>query len=166
MDADTIGAAAAMEAFKQTAAAAGSSNAPAGAFQVGKASGGPSSKLGRAAREEEEEEDGPTAARAGASGGMQDKLVRAVRVRWCVRWLRATQMALAMSQAGKLFDKKNAGSNASGGDKAQGECYFDVVSEHLTKVAAQPCNRPLRARCSFLRSTRARASLSRATCPR
>ena len=38
-------------------------------------------------------------------------------------------MALAMSQAGKLFDKKNAGS--TGGDKsqdkAQGECYFKVT---------------------------------------
>ena len=38
-------------------------------------------------------------------------------------------MALAMSHAGKLFDKKNAGS--SGGskpqDKAQGVCYFDTT---------------------------------------
>lgn len=80
MDADTIGAAAAMEAFKQTAAAAKSSNAPTGAFQAGKASGGSLSKPGRVARKEEEEEEDTTAARAGASGGLQDKLVRAVRV--------------------------------------------------------------------------------------
>lgn len=49
----------------------------------------------------------------------------------------ATQMALAMSHAGKLFDKKNAGSSASGGgsqDKAQGECYFDVEGVHVLKV--------------------------------
>lgn len=71
MDADAIGAAAAMEAFKQTAS---SSKAPAGGFLAGKASGGPSSQPGRAAEEEEEE----TASRAGASGGMQDKLVRGV----------------------------------------------------------------------------------------
>lgn len=42
-----------------------------------------------------------------------------------------TQMALAMSQAGKLFDKKNAG-RPSGGDKAQDKAqgmyqYFDVT---------------------------------------
>lgn len=42
-------------------------------------------------------------------------------------------MALAMSHAGKLFDKKNAGS--SGGnkteDKAQGVCYIDVTGVHV-----------------------------------
>jgi len=85
-----------MEAFKQTGGKTGSSKAPAGGFQAGKASGGYSSKPGR----EEEEEEEETATRAGGSGGMQDKL-----------------MALAMSQAGALFDKKNAGS--SGGDKSQ-----------------------------------------------
>jgi hypothetical protein len=99
MDSDAIGAAAAMEAFKQTAAA---SKAPAGGFQAGKASGGPSSKPGRTAPAEEEEET--TAERAGPAGGLQDKL-----------------MSLAMSQAGKLFDKKNAGSSAASKpqDKAQ-----------------------------------------------
>ncbi|KAH0832849.1 hypothetical protein J3R83DRAFT_11776 [Lanmaoa asiatica] len=56
MDADTIGAAAAMEAFKQTAA----SNAPAGSFRAGKASGDSSSRPGRAAREEEEEAEEET----------------------------------------------------------------------------------------------------------
>jgi hypothetical protein len=75
MDSDAIGAAAAMEAFKQTAAA---SKAPAGGFQAGKASGGPSSKPGRTAPAEEEEET--TAERAGPAGGLQDKLVRGVNV--------------------------------------------------------------------------------------
>jgi len=103
MNADAIGAAAAMEAFKQTAGAA---NKPSGGFMGGKPSGGPSSKPGPGAGQEvEEEEDGP----ADAGGrGLQDKL-----------------MALAMSHAGTLFDKKNSGSNTSGGgggasgDKAQ-----------------------------------------------
>jgi hypothetical protein len=75
MDADAIGAAAAMEAFKQTA---NSSKAPAGAFQAGKASGGSSSKPGRAAEEGEEEAGEAAAARGGASGGLQDKLVGGV----------------------------------------------------------------------------------------
>ena len=79
MDADAIGAAAAMEAFKQTA-----SKAPAGGFQASKASGGPSSKPGKVAQEEEEEEEEEetAAARGGSGGGMQDKLVRSAR--WSV----------------------------------------------------------------------------------
>ncbi|KAF8836808.1 hypothetical protein BDN67DRAFT_973710 [Paxillus ammoniavirescens] len=117
MDNDTIGAAAALEAFKQTAAqhqsqgppgaAAGrqgrprpddstSSNAPAGSFQSDRPAGGQSAKPTPANDDEEEEEE--PASRAAGGGGMQDKI-----------------MALAMSQAGKLFDKKGGGS-ASGGD--------------------------------------------------
>ena len=132
MDTDAIGAAAAMEAIKQTAAAAQSSNAPAGALQAGKA--------GRAAQEEEEE---TTAARAsaGGSGGLQDKLVGAVS--WFLAWLMETQMALAMSHAGKLFDKKNAGASGSSGDKAQGACYFDGVcarADGLCSDAIRRCD--------------------------
>lgn len=87
MDANTIGAAAAMEAFKQTAATGGSSNAPAGGFTAGKASGGSSSKPGRPARDEEDAED-EAAERAGSSGsgGMQDKLVGG-DVGWFPAWL-------------------------------------------------------------------------------
>ncbi|KAF8123395.1 hypothetical protein EV363DRAFT_1356322 [Boletus edulis] len=99
MDANSIGLAAAMEAFKQTAAGAKSSNAPAGAFKAGKSSGGTASKPERATHEGEE----AAAEKGGASRGMQDKLV-----------------GLAMAQAGKLFDKKNAGSKEDKSqDKAQ-----------------------------------------------
>lgn len=70
MDADAIGAAAAMEALKQTAA-----KAPAGGFKAGGA------KPGRA--EEEEEEEETTTARAGGSGGLQDKLVGGAPLGWC-----------------------------------------------------------------------------------
>lgn len=76
MDADAIGAAAAMEAIKQTAA---SSKAPAGGFLAGKGSGSSSSKPGRAGEESDEE----TAARGASGGGLQDKLVRGVIVSWC-----------------------------------------------------------------------------------
>lgn len=77
MDADTIGAAAAMEAFKQAAATNKSSNAPAGGFSGGKASGGsPSSRPGQAA-----EDDDTAASRGVGSGGLQDKLVRVVKAR-------------------------------------------------------------------------------------
>lgn len=86
MDADAIGAAAAMEAFKQTGAKTGSSKAPAGGFLAGKASGDPSSKP---RREEEEEEEEP-ATRAGGSGGMQDKLVRGVIMNWSIASLMET----------------------------------------------------------------------------
>ena len=67
MDADAIGSAAAMEAIKQTAGAAKSSNAPAGGFTTGGAS--------KVAQVDADEEEETTAARAGGSGGMQDKLV-------------------------------------------------------------------------------------------
>jgi hypothetical protein len=82
MDADTIGAAAAMEAFKQTA------------------SQHQSQKPTSANDDDEEEESAPNRAPSGG-GGMQDKI-----------------MSLAMSQAGKLFDKKNGGSS---GDGSQGK---------------------------------------------
>jgi len=80
MDANTIGAAAAMEAFKQTA------------------SQHQSQKPTPANHDDEEEESAPT--RASGGGGMQDKI-----------------MSLAMSQAGKLFDKK--GSSSGGDGKAE-----------------------------------------------
>ncbi|KAG9314770.1 hypothetical protein JVU11DRAFT_3853 [Chiua virens] len=105
MDADAIGKAAAMEAFKQSATSGGSSNAPAGAFKTGKGGDNYSSKSGRPPRDDEVDEEEETAgSRSGGSGGLQDKM-----------------MALAMSQAGKLFDKKNAGSGGGGdsGGKAQ-----------------------------------------------
>lgn len=53
------------------------------------------------------------------------------------------QMSLAMSHAGKLFDKKNAGS--SGGDKtedkAQGECYFGVCACVLNVMCSDAIGR-------------------------
>jgi hypothetical protein len=36
-------------------------------------------------------------------------------------------MSLAMSHAGKLFDKKNAGSSASGGDKSQDKAQGESI---------------------------------------
>lgn len=77
MDADAIGAAAAMEAIKQTAAG---SKGPAGGF-LGRAGGSSSPKPGKAAKGEDSDDE--TAARGGSSGGMQDKLVRDVIVSWC-----------------------------------------------------------------------------------
>ncbi|KIJ13178.1 hypothetical protein PAXINDRAFT_170790, partial [Paxillus involutus ATCC 200175] len=120
MDSDSIGAAAALEAFKQTAAqhqsqgppggAAGrqgrprpddstSSNAPAGGFRPDRPSGGQSGRPTPANDDDDDEDEEEPASRAAGGGGMQDKI-----------------MALAMSQAGKLFDKKGASGSGSGGD--------------------------------------------------
>ncbi|KAF9220447.1 hypothetical protein BS17DRAFT_345403 [Gyrodon lividus] len=98
MDTDTIGAAAAMEAFKQTVAQHQSQSQGQGA-PSGAAAGRPGAKPTSGDEEDDEDEEAPT--RGSGSGGMQDKI-----------------MALAMSQAGKLFDKKNSG---SGGGDSQGK---------------------------------------------
>ncbi|KIK91533.1 hypothetical protein PAXRUDRAFT_797072 [Paxillus rubicundulus Ve08.2h10] len=128
MDNDTIGAAAALEAFKQTAAqhqsqapsGAGrqgrprpdddstSSNAPAGGFRSDSPAGGQGAKPTPASDDEEEEEE-PASRAAAGGGGMQDKL-----------------MALAMSQAGKLFDKK--GGSASGGEQGKAQAMQSAAA--------------------------------------
>lgn len=110
-DPDVLGAAAAVEALKLTAAGkhseaggrpggrrpnaddddAGYSNAPAGGLQPNKPTGGRKSSYD----DDDDEDASPAPTSKGSS--MQDKIV-----------------SLAMSQAGKLFDKKNGGSGGSG----------------------------------------------------
>lgn len=96
MDSDSIGAAAALEAFKQTAAqhqsqgppggAAGrqgrprpddstSSNAPAGGFRPDRPSGGQSGRPTPANDDDDDEDEEEPASRAAGGGGMQDKIV-------------------------------------------------------------------------------------------
>ncbi|KAG6328048.1 hypothetical protein ID866_11041 [Astraeus odoratus] len=127
MDPDVIGAAAAVEALKLTAAGKQSqggrtpsegrrpvsgddseySNTPSGGLKQSRPTGD------QRTYSDDEEEEGPGSAPAASKGGsMQDKIV-----------------SLAMSQAGKLFDKKNGGSGGESGDApGKGEAMQSAAS--------------------------------------
>lgn len=141
MDTDTIGAAAAIQALKMSAAQNQSFSQgqghpttskpgmthPAQSKQDLSSSGPPATSSATAQKPppSSTEDDGGPAPTAGG-GSPQDKIVRLHLSLLLLGWsdVFIMQIALAMAQASKLFDKKNGAGGGSGNSdaKVQGSC--------------------------------------------
>ena len=134
MHPDVIGAAAAVEALKITASdnqlqGGGGGRHPNSGYDNSEYSNAPSGALtpNKPAGSQKPSYDDEDSAPPASKGGMQDKIVGDLSsLGPCVANNFVCKVALAMSQAGKLFDKKNGGSSGGSGNagKPQGTFFL------------------------------------------